>query len=60
MPGINPFFVTESLWQTPQAWTLIRTDPAPGSGISRSTISNGPPARGTWTTRILGINVLRY
>src|SRR5262249_45266708 len=31
-----------SLWQTPQACTLIRTSRAPGSGISRSTISKSP------------------
>ena len=31
--------MSTSLWQTPQACTLIRTCPAPGSGISRSTIS---------------------
>src|ERR1700737_2900661 len=52
MPGQSPSFVYESLWQIPQAWTLIRTDPAPGSGLSRSTSSKGPFGRGTWTTRI--------
>src|SRR5215471_908463 len=36
----------------PHASTLTRTQPGCGSGMSRSTISNGPPARGTWTTRI--------
>src|SRR5438093_13744025 len=37
----------------PHASTLTRTDPGCGSGTSRSTNSNGPPARGTWITRIL-------
>src|SRR6267154_3055340 len=55
MPGIPPCFVNESLWQIPHAWTLIRTDPAPGSGISRSTISNGPSGRATCTTLIFDI-----
>src|SRR5208283_6166706 len=54
-PGKCPSFVNESLWQIPQACTLIRTDPAPGFGISRSTISKGPPGRETCTARILGI-----
>ena len=31
--------MSTSLWQTPQACTLMRTCPAPGLGISRSTIS---------------------
>src|ERR1700722_3238857 len=44
MPGKAPSFVRTSLWQTPQACTLMRTCPAPGFGISRSTISNSPPA----------------
>src|ERR671910_875385 len=39
----------------PHASTLIRTEPAPGSGISRSTISNGPFARLTCATRIFDI-----
>src|SRR6266852_937539 len=39
----------------PHAWTLIRTDPGPGSGISRSTISRGAFGWVTWTARILGI-----
>src|SRR5260221_13113084 len=43
----------------PHACTLTRTSRGPGCGISRSTISNGPPGRLTWTTRILGILVLR-
>ncbi len=44
-----------SLWQMPQAWTLIRTDPGPGSGISRSTISKRAFGWATCTARILGI-----
>src|SRR5207253_5341960 len=36
----------------PHAWTLIRTHPACGSGISRSTISNGPFGLETCTARI--------
>src|SRR6185437_13691371 len=44
MPGKKPSFVIESLWQTPQACTLMRTCPASGLGISRSTISKSPPA----------------
>jgi hypothetical protein len=47
-----PSLVNESLWQIPQACTLIRTDPAPGSGISRSTISKAPPGRETCIARI--------
>src|SRR5690348_16612999 len=53
MPGQCPSFTSESLWQTPQACTLIRIQSAGGSGIGRSTISNGPPATATWATRIL-------
>src|SRR6266571_3540786 len=37
----------------PQARTLIRSDPAPGSGIGLSTISSGPPGRDTCTARIV-------
>src|SRR5258708_20966818 len=55
IPGKIPSFVMVSLWQIPQAWTLMRTDPAPGSGMSRSTISNGPLGRGTWTARIFAM-----
>src|SRR6185369_8410938 len=51
MPG-QPFFVSTSLWQIPQACTLMRTCPAPGLGISRSTISKSPPALGTCATFI--------
>src|SRR5262249_53363969 len=36
----------------PQACTLIRTLPGPGSGIGRSTISKGPFGRETCATRI--------
>src|SRR5437762_3453831 len=36
----------------PHAWTLIRTQPGSGSGISRSTSSKDPFACGTWTARI--------
>src|ERR1700745_3140217 len=43
MPGQEPSTVSTSLWQTPQACTLMRTCPAPGSGISRSTISKPAP-----------------
>src|SRR5262249_7307471 len=54
MPGHWPSLVIASLWQMPQAWTLIRTDPGRGSGIGRSTSSRGPPGRETWATRIVG------
>jgi hypothetical protein len=47
--------VSESLWQMPQASTLIRTDPGPGSGTGRSTISKGPFGRETCTTRIVAM-----
>src|SRR4051794_7640203 len=57
MPGQRPSLVKTSLWQTPQAWTLIRTDPGPGSGIGRSTSSRGPPARETWATRIVALRM---
>src|SRR5207249_2719852 len=43
MPGHKPSFVSTSLWQTPQACTLMRTCPKSGSGISRLTISKSPP-----------------
>jgi hypothetical protein len=39
--------VSESLWQTPQACILMRTSPATGLGISRSTISKSAPGLGT-------------
>src|SRR6266705_2907508 len=40
----------------PHASTLIRAHPGCGSGMSRSTNSNSPPASGTWTARILAIS----
>ena len=43
---------SESLWQLPQAATLIRTQPAAGWGISRSTISNARPGRVLCAARI--------
>src|SRR3954454_7716570 len=52
IPGNVPSLVSESLWQIPQACTLIRTSPAPGSGMGRSTSSKGPLGRDTWATRI--------
>src|SRR5262249_17740129 len=55
MFGNSPSLMMESLWQMPQACTLIRTVPGPGSGIGRSTISKGPFGRETWATRILAI-----
>src|SRR5262245_59474692 len=55
MPGKAPSLTSESLWQIPQACTLIRTEPAPGSGIGRSTTSKGPFARETCTTRIVAM-----
>src|SRR5262245_36410873 len=59
MPGHWPSLVNTSLWHTPQAWTLIRTDPGPGSGIGRSTSSRGPPGRETWATRIVAMKSLQ-
>src|SRR6266567_1581695 len=50
MPGHAPSFVSTSLWQIPQARTLMRTCPTPGLGISRSTIWKSAPALGTWAT----------
>jgi hypothetical protein len=38
-PGQYPSFTAESLWQTPQASTLIVTWPASGCGTLRSTSS---------------------
>src|SRR5215469_6605958 len=52
MPGQRPSFVSTSLWQIPQACTLMRTYPAPGLGISRSTISKSPPGLRTCATLI--------
>src|SRR5260221_13744247 len=56
MPGQVPSFVRESLWQIPDACTLMRTCARPGSGTSRSTIWKAPLALGTWAARILGMN----
>src|ERR1700674_2013002 len=47
MPGHRPSFVNASLWQRPQACTLMSTCPGPGLGISRSTISKSAPGLGT-------------
>src|SRR5438128_11967118 len=58
MPGKVPSLVRVSLWQIPQAWTLMRTWPAAGSGTCRSMISRGPFGRGTWTTRMVDIGYL--
>src|SRR3984893_10273796 len=55
IPGKAPCLVNESLWQTPQAWTLMRTCRAVGSGTSRSTISKGPLALLTCTARMRDI-----
>src|ERR1051326_4942121 len=51
--GKSPSLVIESLGQTPQASTFTRTEPAGGSEISRSTISNGAFGRGTTAMRIV-------
>src|SRR5689334_16393230 len=42
-----PTTVRVSEWHTPQAWTLTRTCPGPGSGTSTSVISNFSLAAGT-------------
>src|SRR4029077_19723285 len=52
MPGQAPSFVSTSLWQIPQACTLMRTCPASGLGISRSTIWKSAPGLGTCATFI--------
>src|SRR6266851_2883297 len=57
MPGHKPSFVSTSLWQTPQACTLIRTCPTPGSGISRSTIRKSAPGLDTCATFIVPIAI---
>src|SRR5216684_4632589 len=44
----------------PQACTRIRTCPAPGLGISRSTISKSAPGFGTCATFIFAIETLRF
>ena len=50
--------MSTSLWQTPQACTLMRTCPAPGLGISRSTISKSAPGLGICATFIGAIATL--
>src|SRR6266571_5918075 len=56
IPGQPPSLVSASLWQMPQARTLIRSVPAPGSGIGLSTISSGPPGLDTSTARIVAMD----
>src|ERR1700674_1986012 len=58
MPGQWPSFVGVVLWQMPQACTRSRACPAPGLGISRSTISKSAPALGTCATFIFAIETL--
>src|SRR5262249_12520157 len=53
MPGHWPSLVNTSLWHTPQAFTLMRTSPVPGFGISRSTISKSAPGLGTCAAFII-------
>src|SRR6188768_2679221 len=53
MPGRCPSFTMESLWQTPHASTLMRTQPGPGAGMGTSTTSRSPPARFTRAARIV-------
>src|SRR5260370_24692862 len=60
MPGKSPCFGTLSLWQTPQACTRMRTCPALGLGISRSTISKSAPGFGTCATFIFAIEDLLF
>src|SRR5216684_7914029 len=57
MPGKPPSFVSTSLWQSPQACTLIRTCPTPGSGISRSTIWKSAPGLETCANFIVVIAI---
>src|SRR5437868_2881298 len=52
MPGKPPSFVSTSLWQIPQACTLMRTCPTPGLGISRSTSWKSAPGLGICATFI--------
>src|SRR4029077_8488907 len=58
MPGQEPSLVNTSLWQTPQACTLMRTSPGPGLGISRSTIWKSAPGLGTCAAFIGAIAIL--
>src|SRR5229473_2691946 len=60
MPGQYPSFTRLSLWQMPQACTRMRTCPAVGLGISRSTISKSAPGFGTSATFIFAIETLRF
>src|SRR5262245_38101417 len=55
MPGYAPDLTNRSLWQTPQASTLTRTQPGPGVGISRSSSSNGPLALVTTAAFMVGM-----
>src|SRR2546423_6138259 len=55
VPGSQPLASTASVWHIPQASTVTRTWPGPGSGSSRLTISNGPPAAETSVTRMLKV-----
>src|SRR5882724_2297947 len=54
-PGQSPSLTSTSLWQTPQASTLMRTCARPGSGMGRSTSSNGPPGLLTCTAFMRGM-----
>src|SRR4029077_17003859 len=49
MPGHSPSLTSSSLWQMPQASTLMRTWPRAGSGVGRSTTSKFPLGLLTWT-----------
>src|SRR5215467_7341454 len=53
MPGQEPSFVNTSLWQMPQACTLMRTCPEVGLGISRSMIWKSAPGLETCATFIV-------
>src|SRR6266566_3031977 len=55
MPGKPSSFVSTSLWQIPQACTLMRTCPTPGLGISRSTIWKSAPGLGICATFISAV-----
>jgi hypothetical protein len=55
MPGNAPSFVNTSLWQMPQACTLIRTSLSRGLGISRSTIWKSAPGFGMYAAFIVSI-----
>ena len=51
--GHKPSLASTSLWQIPQAATLIRTHPGCGVGIVRSTISKTAPGLETCATLIV-------